>query len=642
MDQGGGERPDGAFEDEHGDPEDDWYIGRSGRASEHDDAAPLGAGNPSLDPLTGAPRRSPQPGAIRRRKPRGQPHNQSGTSIDDDEELIIGGIAPGGDDPGETAELLENGNEDAIIGAAALSDEWSRQSEAPNESSPEHLSAAASPELVDDAEYLESFLGDDDEEHLARALSAMGWTGSSSTTPGERDEGSANSDVDSSSGAAAPETTPASEVFNEQSLLEDEDGPLDAASLNLIGWPQEAHEAEEELSDEELEMAILFSEPYADEPHPPSATPDGVPSHDQKPLSPEDEEEELLASSLAWELADEDFHDADHHFPPPFDSTEPTRTASALEDGSAEPAPPDSTMAVADSNDGGSSIPAPTNALPIAQLYGRSARQHRSSDDDWAADRSDGYDPPADHGYGGGDDDDGGDPYADIDQPLPDDAAQRQRTRSLVRELVETGLLALLVFLAVRGSFQNFKVDGNSMYPTLEDGQFLIVNKLIYSEVDLERLSNFVPFIDAGDDPTRHVFHPPERGDIIVLRDPSNPNVDLIKRVIGLPGDKLEIFEGAVYINDYRLEEPYIQRPWSDSRPAVLVPENHYFVLGDNRDNSKDSRSSAIGFIPGDLIIGRAELSYWPFSQFGRTSDQDPTISDVEGRPVITTQRIDH
>lgn len=217
---------------------------------------------------------------------------------------------------------------------------------------------------------------------------------------------------------------------------------------------------------------------------------------------------------------------------------------------------------------------------------------------------------------------------------------RKHKTRTLVRELVETGLLALLVFLAVRASFQNFKVDGSSMQPTLENGQFLIVNKLVYSEIDMERLGSFVPFVDAGDTPTRHVFHGAERGDIIVLRDPGNPDVDLIKRVVGLPGDKLEIVEGAVYIDDFRLEEPYIQQEWSADHPAVQIPEDHYFVMGDNRDNSKDSRSSAIGFIDEDLIIGRAELRYLPLDAFGRAPNTDPTISEDE-RPVVTSQKLD-
>lgn len=212
------------------------------------------------------------------------------------------------------------------------------------------------------------------------------------------------------------------------------------------------------------------------------------------------------------------------------------------------------------------------------------------------------------------------------------------RGRTIVRELVETGLLALLVFLSVRSSFQNFKVDGTSMSPTLENGEFLIVNKLIYSEVDLNKLSNFLPFIHAGDDPTRNVFHGPERGDIIVLKDPRNPNVDLIKRVIGLPGETVQIENGQVYINDMLLEEPYITTRWFDNKPKVTIPADEYYVLGDNRSNSLDSRSTQVGFVHKDLIIGKALLSYWPTSKFGLAPNHSPELTE---RPILTTQRID-
>jgi hypothetical protein len=114
--------------------------------------------------------------------------------------------------------------------------------------------------------------------------------------------------------------------------------------------------------------------------------------------------------------------------------------------------------------------------------------------------------------------------------------ASGHRARLLVRELVETALLALLVFLCVRATFQNFKVDGHSMDPTLDNGEFLIVNKLVYAEVNMEKLARFIPLMDPGNEQMRHVFHPPQRGNIIVLKHPSHPETDLIKRVVGLPG----------------------------------------------------------------------------------------------------------
>lgn len=205
--------------------------------------------------------------------------------------------------------------------------------------------------------------------------------------------------------------------------------------------------------------------------------------------------------------------------------------------------------------------------------------------------------------------------------------AKQSRAKTLVRELVETGLLAILVFLAVRASFQNFKVDGTSMYPTLDNGQFLIVNKLVYSEINTKKLSSVLPFVNPGQDGKTAVFHGPQRGDIVVLVDPHEPQTDLIKRVIGLPGETVQISEGHVYINNHLLLEPYIKTPWHDNKAAITVPDGEYFVMGDNRDNSLDSRSSQVGFIPRDNIIGKAMLSYWPSSDFGLAPNASPTLS---------------
>jgi len=227
---------------------------------------------------------------------------------------------------------------------------------------------------------------------------------------------------------------------------------------------------------------------------------------------------------------------------------------------------------------------------------------------------------------------------AEGDAEAPALAGGHHRTKTWVRELVETGLLALLVFLSVRASFQNFKVEGSSMYPTLENGQFLIVNKLVYSEVDMEKLSEYVPFVEAGSNPKHNVFHGPERGDIIVLKDPRDTDTDLIKRVIGLPGETIEIMDGKVYINDRLLDEPYIKAVWHDSKPKILIPPGEFFVMGDNRDNSLDSRSTQVGLVPQDLIIGKAMLSYWPRDKFGLAANEEGKLG--EEKPTLTTQRI--
>ena len=191
---------------------------------------------------------------------------------------------------------------------------------------------------------------------------------------------------------------------------------------------------------------------------------------------------------------------------------------------------------------------------------------------------------------------------------------RRRRWLTVFREVVETLLLALLIFLAVRETVQNFKVEGYSMLPSLEDGQYIIVNKLAYAQIDLDTF-DFLPFFDASDDSVHHLFGAPERGDVVVFKSPKNPDRDFIKRIIGVPGDKIEIRDAAVYINDERLEESYTKGVTTCPCGPWQVEEDHYFVLGDHRSNSSDSR--VIGQIPEKNIIGKAWFSYWPLSDVG-------------------------
>jgi signal peptidase I len=187
------------------------------------------------------------------------------------------------------------------------------------------------------------------------------------------------------------------------------------------------------------------------------------------------------------------------------------------------------------------------------------------------------------------------------------------------RELAETVILAVLIFLLVRSVVQNFQVEGRSMEPTLEDSWYLLVNKAIYWEINVETLSKFLPFFDPGADPDRYLFRAPKRGDIIVFRSPNQgpgePERDFIKRVIGLPGETVEVRNCTVYIDNEPLEEPYVAELATYSYGPEKVPAGHYFVLGDNRNNSSDSHSW--GMLPKDKIIGRAWITYWPFSAFG-------------------------
>ena len=129
-------------------------------------------------------------------------------------------------------------------------------------------------------------------------------------------------------------------------------------------------------------------------------------------------------------------------------------------------------------------------------------------------------------------------------EPATTAAVAAGRRTAIVREIVETALLAILVFLAVRASIQHYRVEGDSMDPTLENGEFLLVNSLVYSEINLQKVADWVPFWDPGKPDERHVFHAPERGDIIILNPRQRHDRDLVKRIVGVPGDLFEIRDG--------------------------------------------------------------------------------------------------
>jgi len=187
--------------------------------------------------------------------------------------------------------------------------------------------------------------------------------------------------------------------------------------------------------------------------------------------------------------------------------------------------------------------------------------------------------------------------------------------KSALREIVETILLALILFLAVRAVVQNFKVDGSSMEPSLHSGQYLLVNKAIYFNLDLSKVKKWLPFLEGVADENVYLFHAPERGDVVVFRFPKDPSRDFIKRIIAVPGDEVEVRSGRVYVNGARLEEPYIIEGPTYSLDRITVPEGSYFVLGDNRNNSSDSH--VWGVVPRENIVGKAWISYWPMSDWG-------------------------
>jgi signal peptidase I len=152
--------------------------------------------------------------------------------------------------------------------------------------------------------------------------------------------------------------------------------------------------------------------------------------------------------------------------------------------------------------------------------------------------------------------------------------------------------LAISIFLVIF-VIQPVKVEGTSMQPHLTDQDRIFVNRFIYRFSDIHR------------------------GDVVVFRYPKDHSKSFIKRVMGIPGDEVEIREGAVVVNGSRLDEPYLSPKYQDpqSFPKVVVPRGQYFVLGDRRNSSNDSRHW--GFVAQDLIYGKAIFSYWPITHLG-------------------------
>ena len=185
--------------------------------------------------------------------------------------------------------------------------------------------------------------------------------------------------------------------------------------------------------------------------------------------------------------------------------------------------------------------------------------------------------------------------------------------RAVLRELFETTLLALLIFLLLHVSIGNRRVDGPSMNPTLVHGQRVIVNKLSYMSFSPDGPIGRLPFVDAGDEERLYPFDPPAKGDVVVFRSLYEDDRDLVKRVIAVPGETVEIRDGAVFVDGVELDEPYaIGLDRWDMQP-LTVSEGAYFVLGDNRQASNDSRN--FGVVPMENIVGRAWLSVWPLDR---------------------------
>jgi len=198
------------------------------------------------------------------------------------------------------------------------------------------------------------------------------------------------------------------------------------------------------------------------------------------------------------------------------------------------------------------------------------------------------------------------------------DGGEKAKRPSMIREVAETLILAAVIFFLVRSVVLNFKVDGHSMDSSFDNGEMLLVNRNAYFNLGTSSLTNWIPGVDRD----FFIFHPPQRGDVIVFNPPiANNDKPFIKRIIGLAGDVVETRGGFVYVNGVQIDEPYIGGKVSkcisnsiDCTP-VTVPEGDIFVMGDNRTNSEDSRY--FGPVPIGNIIGKAWVTYWPRDDTG-------------------------
>ncbi len=208
------------------------------------------------------------------------------------------------------------------------------------------------------------------------------------------------------------------------------------------------------------------------------------------------------------------------------------------------------------------------------------------------------------------------------------------------RELFQTVVLAVLLFIGLQATTQSYTVEGASMEPQLQPDDRIWVNKLTYLRIEAWRLERVFPFLDIQQEHL-YPFHPPLRGEVIVLKNPLDPTrrcetlavsnpLDpmrcLVKRVIALSGETVAVHDGSVFINGQRLEEPYLTESTPFRFGPLLVPPDHYFVMGDNRARSYDSRD--FGPVPISFIIGKAWLSYWPLTfvpHGGKSSLTAPT-----------------
>ena len=160
-----------------------------------------------------------------------------------------------------------------------------------------------------------------------------------------------------------------------------------------------------------------------------------------------------------------------------------------------------------------------------------------------------------------------------------------------LRDIIVTIIAAIAFYIFLQLTIGTFKVNGTSSVPTVVPGDCLVVNKLSY------------------------LFKNPDRGEKIILQSPRANDTDLIKRIIALPGDTIEIKNGKVFVNKMPVVEPYIKEPPRYEYPLQKIPEGEYFVLGDNRNVASDSHEG--WYVPRENIVAKVWICYWPLNRWG-------------------------
>ncbi len=179
--------------------------------------------------------------------------------------------------------------------------------------------------------------------------------------------------------------------------------------------------------------------------------------------------------------------------------------------------------------------------------------------------------------------------------------------KTILRDILITLAIAVAIFLLLRATLQSYVVLQRCMEPNYQEGDRLLVNKAVYW------------------------FREPERGDVIILDPPFETEEVYIKRLIAIPGDTVEVKDGAVYINGTAIDESYIEESPTYTFPLTEIGEGEYFVLGDNRNNANDSH--VWGTVPRDNIIGKAWLVFWPLSSWGLAHSYP-----LEEQPAVATE----